>query len=930
MREFLKKIKFIIPIVIFLAIIAALPFVFYLKVLPYVVSNEQAISYVEQYVKESSKLDLVVKKPVLKTDLSPELSFSVDEISLKKDNANLLNIKNFDTTISFEKVFEKTIVLKKVGLDDLFADVNKLMALSTEPDKPQKKSDWTVEWLDSILYLKNCYIIYDVDKKTKVEVFGKNMEITSSREPKFVRFDLKINVTKGKDKLRIVLFNKNNIYIKDHKIFIDKAKLGINRSSVYINAFADQKNNFDLSVYSNKFDIKNVVELLKTDLVIPNGEEMLMFFKDISGNFDFKFDITNKGMNGFVKVNKGFLRVIPLANLPMTLNYGYVDINDKEIKLKDFKGYYGSTSKNRINMSGVIKDYMKSVDTNIEATGLATNELTAKYLSKLVGCPLTLTGDSGAKMILKSKYNKIDMTWMFKIAKGDDILIDGASLSPVNYDRAVVADFYLNGNNLDIKSIRYFIAKELNKNTKNVKPILTIDGKMDISTLKVKKLGFNIPKPLPSEFLNVLIGQRLFRKGTIAGNMYMIDDGKNPMLDGTLSMDKVRIPSQRLSIREARLTTNKDSVHINAFGRFKRSQYKFTGDIKNSLLLPVVVRNIHLTVDNIDVERILNSMNQQNTNAVSPVFQEKEASLTADQDVDLDSENDDLYTFDTGLLIVENCVLEVVKGFYKDIKFGNLKATLTLDKDGLLQIKSNRFDFAEGISSLKVVCDLKKHIYSIKLGVKDINADLIATTLLALPREITGKAKGFINLNTDDSLKLNGQIKFDVQNGTIPKVGLLEYALKFAALFRNPMAMISPSTIFDLVNVPEGNFDRINGDLLIKNNVVERIMVRSSAPQLSSFIVGRYDLETADASLRIYTKFSNKNKGFAGFLRNLSLNSLANRVPLSNSNDSMYYSSELKMLPPIDADEKDCQVFLTKVDGDVEHFNFLSSLKKIK
>ena len=255
MREFLKKIKFIIPIVIFLAIIAALPFVFYLKVLPYVVSNEQAISYVEQYVKESSKLDLVVKKPVLKTDLSPELSFSVDEISLKKDNASLLNIKNFDTTISFEKVFEKTIVLKKVGLDDLFADVNKLMALSTEPAKPQKKSDWTVEWLDSILYLKNCYIIYDVDKKTKVEVFGKNMEITSSREPKFVRFDLKINVTKGKDKLRIVLFNKNNIYIKDHKIFIDKAKLGINRSSVYINAFADLRME-GLKILSKTYDDK--------------------------------------------------------------------------------------------------------------------------------------------------------------------------------------------------------------------------------------------------------------------------------------------------------------------------------------------------------------------------------------------------------------------------------------------------------------------------------------------------------------------------------------------------------------------------------------------------------------------------------------------------------------------------------------------------
>ena len=79
-----------------------------------------------------------------------------------------------------------------------------------------------------------------------------------------------------------------------------------------------------------------------------------------------------------------------------------------------------------------------------------------------------------------------------------------------------------------------------------------------------------------------------------------------------------------------------------------------------------------------------------------------------------------------------------------------------------------------------------------------------------------------------------------------------------------------------------------------------------------------------------YTKFSNKNKGFAGFMRNISLNSLANRIPLSSRNDRNYYSAEISQLPPIDADEKDCQIFLTKVDGDVEHNNFISSLKKIK
>ena len=255
---------------------------------------------------------------------------------------------------------------------------------------------------------------------------------------------------------------------------------------------------------------------------------------------------------------------------------------------------------------------------------------------------------------------------------------------------------------------------------------------------------------------------------------------------------------------------------------------------------------------------------------------------------------------------------------------------MTLDKNNVLKLESNRFDIAEGISTLKVNCDLKKHLYAIRLGIKDVNSSLMSESLLNLPREISGKASGLIELNTDESLKLNGSIKFLVKDGVIQKIGLVEYVLKFAALFRNPLVMISPSTLSDMITIPDGKFEKITGDMRLKNNVVEMMKIKSYSPQLSAFIVGRYNLENSDAILRIYTKFSNKNKGVAGFLRNISLNSLANRIPLSSRNDIQYYSSELEQLPAIEADEKDCQIFLTKVDGDVEHNNFISSLKKIK
>ncbi len=919
-------------LVLIAAIIVLLAITTYLKILPAAVSNEHVINFVKDFVKESTGAELVLDKPVLKTELSPQIGFKFDKMALSKDKKELLKVEKFDIKLSFAEVLKHRIILKKLSLDSIFADTNGLMALAPpqEPKKEQTKSDWKVYWFDSLLSLKKCEILYDLDKDTHVKINGSNMLITKQKEPKFVRFNLAIDINKGKHNIKITLDDRDRVCIKDKKLLIEKALLGINDSKVYIDAYADRDNNVGMTVYSKTFAVKNAVELLESDLVVPNGSEMPSFFKDMKGSFDFKISLTNNDINGVVRLNNGSLKIIPMANLPVVANSGLIKISKDDVVLSDFKGWYGTNRRNSFVLGGTVKDYTKSVDTNIEITGVATNDLTQNYLSKLAGCKITLTGDSGAKIIVKSKYNKIDMTMMFKVAKGKDILIEGASLSPVNYDRAVVADLHLDGNMLNIESIRYFIAKELNKETKNVKPILTIDGNMNIATLKMKNIGFDIPRPLPSEFLNVLIGQKLFKNGTISGNMQVVFPNDIPKLMGNLEMEKVLIPSQRLSVKKASMKTDRNLIKLNASGRFKRSEYDFKGYIKNELVFPIVIKDINLTVDNIDVEKILMSMNNQNTAAVN-AQNNKAVNADALAVKNSSDENDnDAYTFNTGLLIVERCILHVVKGNYKEINFGNLYANLTLDNKGILQIKSNRFDFAEGISSLKVYCDLMKHKYNLTLGVKDINSDLIATTLLALKKEISGKAKGLIDIYTDDTLKLNGRILFEVEDGTIQKVGLVQYALNFAALFRNPLAMISPSTIIDLVNVPEGKFKKINGNLVIKNNVAEKIMIKSSAPQLSSFIVGRYDLETGDATLRIYTKFSSKNKGFAGFLRNISLNSLANRVSLGTESEANYYALELEQLPPLDADEKDCQVFLTKVDGDVQNFNFLSSLKKIK
>lgn len=925
-----RKAKVIVSLAVTAGVLATAPFAVYLKVLPWAVSQPKFISYVEKTINKYAGLDVTVIHPELKTSLSPVIEFKVDELSVTKNGASLLDVNKFDTRISFKEIFDKNIIIQKLGADYIFADVNKLMALSQPQKEEQKKTEWDFDFFDSLLYVKKSMFLYKIEPSTYVTLKADDLKIDNTQKVvRYVHFNLTSDIKKDGKNLHFNIADRNAVFIKDKAIWVQNCYLIFNDSKIFFNAMADKKKNYDLEVFSKKIDVADVLTLIDSGIVENNLDEPLSYFKDLKGSFNFNVKLSNNDLKGVVNLNKISCKIVPLSNIPLLLQKGKIAMTKNEITLSDFKGFYNNKQVNKVEMHGSVKDYLRSIDTDIVARAVVTNDFMLNYLSKMIGTKVELVGDSTKTRIdLKSKNNKIDILWLFGLKKGQDILVDGASLTPVDYIRGVKGDLHFENNLLNIKSIDYYIVPDsfTKEQAQKVKPVVKLAGNVDFSSPEpfVKNLGFEIPRPLPSEFLNVLIGDKMFKKGKIAGKMEMINGESYPYLNGNLSMDGVFIPSQRIYVKHGEMTTADGMLNLSAQGGYRRSKFDFSGSLLNQIKFPIVVKHTNLTIDDVDVEKFIASANNQSSEAItSEKFDVKPSGEAKDND-------DNTPTFDIGNFIVEDCVLHIKEGKYKDIKFDDVKATLSLDKNSVLNMYSNRFAIAEGHSSAKVNCDLKKHKYSLRLGILDVNSDIIATTLLTLPREISGKASGLIELNTDDSMKLNGSVKFLIKNGTIQKIGLVEYILKFAALFRNPLVMISPSTFSDLVNIPDGNFDRISGTLSIKDNVVEKMMIKSSAPQLSSFIVGRYDIEKSDAALRIYTKFSNRNKGFAGFMRNISLNSLANRIPLSSRNDSNYYSAEISQLPPIDAEEKDCQIFLTKVDGDVEHNNFISSLKKIK
>ena len=924
----MKKNKILIFSISFILLFFVLFFTLYIKVLPLCVSNNKVISLAQNSVKKYFDCELKIKNPKLKTEFSPNISFKVDEFLIVKDNKNILDVKNLNTQISIKDIIKNKLILNHFELDYIFADINKLIDLFPQDESKNKKNKqpFEIDFYDSILTLKKSLILYEIESGYDLKFELNDFYIDNTeKQGRNLHFKIDTLLNKNGKSVRFAINDMNKVLLKNKHIYVNDCVLNINNSNVHINAMASKKEGINIDLTSNGFKVEDIVDIVNSNIIINNGSEMLAFFDDIKGNFDFKINITKNDLKGDIDIKKSSLKIIPVNNLPLNIEKGKITVSSNDIILKDFEGYYGNQKLNKATLEGKIKDYTRTCETNLSIKTSITNDFTKNYLSKMINAKMEMIGEAPGIILVKSLNNKIDITMAAKVAKGDDILIEGASFSPKNYDRALKADLAFENNILNIKNINYYIASVLKKGVK-AKPVMVLNGNIDCSQPipVVKDFSFDIPNPLPSEFLNVFIGQKVFKGGKFSGNLGFVNNEQYPKIKGQMQANDVRIPQQRLSIKSAKIETDNNLINIIADGGYKRSKYSFKGNIKNAIMFPIVVKNVDFKLDSINVDRLLQSFNAQNTSSVTD---NKELAYENDIKENVD---DTSVTFDVNDLIIERCILRLDKGKYKDINFGNLAANLTLDKNNVLELKSNKFDIAEGISTLKVFCDLKKHKYNIRLGIKDVNSDIMSSSLLNLSREIAGKASGLIELNTDESLKLNGSIKFLVKDGQIQKIGLVEYVLKLAALFRNPFVMISPSVISDIINIPEGKFDNIQGELFIKNNVVELLKIKSQAPQLASYIVGCYNIENSDTILRIYTKFSNKNKGVGGFLRNLSLNSLANRIPLSSRSDAHYYAAELSQIPEIDADEKDCQIFLTKVDGDVEHNNFLSSLKKLK
>ena len=363
----------------------------YLWILPAVVSSSWVNNIVTKETNKFLGAELKITNPKLSTGLNPKIGFTLAELSLSKNNKELLNLKNIDTAFSFQDIFAKRLIVERLLAENVYVNASGLVELFPQPEqKEQKKSDFRIDIFSAVLGVKNCLITYDTSD-FGIKFDAKNVLLDRTRADGIypLHFDFDLEMTKGKEKITVSADDKDRIYMGGGELHVDKFPIVIDKSTIIIDAFGSRKTGLELNIASKNFSARDIFNIVTSNIIIPNGKELLAPIQDVKGSVDFNLHLAKNTIRGDVNVNESEFKIKDLLGMPVKITQGLVEIGNTTITLKDFKGFYNNKKENSLVMSGSIKDYWKTCDTEIVSDIFVNDDFFKNYISKMLGAPIS-------------------------------------------------------------------------------------------------------------------------------------------------------------------------------------------------------------------------------------------------------------------------------------------------------------------------------------------------------------------------------------------------------------------------------------------------------------------------------------------------------------------------------------------------------------
>lgn len=288
------------------------------------------------------------------------------------------------------------------------------------------------------------------------------------------------------------------------------------------------------------------------------------------------------------------------------------------------------------------------------------------------------------------------------------------------------------------------------------------------------------------------------------------------------------------------------------------------------------------------------------------------------------------------------------KGTVAKFKSGGIEATdlssnfsLTYDTLYLNGIKGNAFDG-------KVNGDVSVNLMNGKTNVdfhgNSMNAEKAVEGAAGLKNALSGTL-GFnakLSLNayapSESAMmqSLNGNVNFDIKNGTFGNIGRLENLLFAENLRSNGViaAALTPVTNMPVVK-NTAIFKLISGDMNLNNGWADIKSIKTSGPSMAYFIYGKYNLLNATANITILGRLGADVVAALGPIGQLSVSKLTSYIPkfgaltgnLINALTTNPQGERTSEIPELSDGNKEHQDFKVSFNGGVESKSSVKSFK---
>ena len=339
MRKLSFNLKFISILLASIVIFAVFLVAFYLYVLPKIMTSKFATNSIEKLTHDILKMELVIDNPKIKTSLKPLIECSVDSLLLTKNNEVLVSLDGFSTSISYNKIFQKEIKLNYLKANSLIVMADKLIENLPvfEKKENQKPSDFRLNIYNSEINLNELEVSYK-QNKALIDLYSRDISIVEGENCKNLVFNLMIDVYKNTNNyLHIVSSSTNEVKIYEDKIKTDDLRVLLNKSDLLVNSeFKLEDLSLNLNAKSRSFFLKDIFNIINSDVVILDGEKLLSPLTNPSGYVTFDVNMKNNSdLSGVINITNAKASIKDLSNLPLNIQKGKIIVYKDKITYQD-------------------------------------------------------------------------------------------------------------------------------------------------------------------------------------------------------------------------------------------------------------------------------------------------------------------------------------------------------------------------------------------------------------------------------------------------------------------------------------------------------------------------------------------------------------------------------------------------------------------